>query len=70
MDACYASVESKRWEPVEVEWRDSGSSKRLRAEASEYDGKVVIKEEKMPDGRFKRILKDKETGEITENVSM
>ena len=69
IDACYASAKSKKWEPVEVEWRDTSSSKRLRADAQEYDGKVVIKEEKMPDGRFKRILKDKETGNITESVS-
>ncbi len=35
----------------------------------EHDGKTVIKEEKMPDGRLKLILKDEATGEFVDVVS-
>ena len=69
IDTCYRSAKSRQWEPVEVEWRSTEKPARLRAAAPEYNGKVVIKEEKMPDGRRKRILKDKTTGEISETVS-
>ncbi len=69
IDACYKSAKSKRWEPVEVEWRDTGSRNKIRATGAEYDGKVVIKEELMPNGTTKRILKDKQSGEISEVVS-
>ena len=69
IDACYKSATSKKWEPVDVDWRSTEPPKRLRADAGEFEGKVVIKVEKMPDGRFKRILKDKETGEVVEVVS-
>jgi predicted dehydrogenase len=65
MDACYKSMESKKWEPIELEiWRgaDSGAEKQALVEfdADHY----LIKEEKMPDGRTKLILKDKKSGDI------
>ena len=70
MDAAYRSVVSKRWEPVELEiWRgaddvDSGVI------ASEYDDRhLLIKEEKMPDGKVKLILKEKATGKIVQKIS-
>ena len=40
-----------------------------RAPRREHDGKTVIKEEKMPDGRSKLILKDEWTGEFVDVVS-
>ena len=40
-----------------------------RATRREHDGKTVIKEEKMPDGRSKLILKDESTGEFVDVVS-
>ncbi len=57
MDACYRSAESRRWEPVELEWR-GGQTERIRREPATYDGHIVIKEETLPDGRRKLILKD------------
>ena len=36
---------------------------------NEHDGKTVIKEEKMPDGRLKLILKDEATGEFVDVVN-
>jgi predicted dehydrogenase len=68
MDACYRSAESKKWEPVQLkEWRGKGAPRIQRAEQL-YDGKVIIKQEKMPDGRLKLILKDKVTGSFSDVV--
>jgi predicted dehydrogenase len=68
MDACYRSAESRRWEPVELEiWRGAGVEPVARARR-EHDGKVVIKEEKMPDGRRKLILKDEGSGAFSDVV--
>lgn len=70
MDAAYRSVESKRWEPVRLEvWRGREDSAADSA-WTEYDADHwLIKEEKMPDGSFKRILKEKATGKIIQQVS-
>ena len=69
MDACYRSIRSKRWEPVELEiWRgESGSGEE--SSAVEYnDQYLLIKEEKMPDGRTKMILKDKKSGIVVQKI--
>jgi predicted dehydrogenase len=68
IDACYRSVESRRWEPVELEWRGAGAPRIGRARR-ERDGKTVIKEEKMPDGRVKLIVRDDGTGEFADVVA-
>jgi hypothetical protein len=49
------------------DWRGTGVE-RITREAREYDGHVVIKEETMPDGRLKLILKDKGSGRFSERV--
>jgi predicted dehydrogenase len=68
MDACYASAQSKQWEPVQLkEWRGQGVE-RIKRDEQLYNGKVIIKQEKMPDGRLKMILKDKQTGEFSDVV--
>jgi predicted dehydrogenase len=69
MDACYASGRSGRWEPVQLDdWRGGGVSRIERARR-EHDGKTVIKEEQMPDGRRKLIVKDESTGEFADVVT-
>jgi predicted dehydrogenase len=69
MDACYASARSGRWEPVALEdWR-GGRTARIARARREHDGKTVIKEEQMPDGRRKLILKDEATGEFSDVVA-
>jgi predicted dehydrogenase len=69
IDACYRSAESRRWEPVELaDWRGAGAP-RIARERREHDGKTVIKQETMPDGRVKLILKDEETGEFADVVT-
>ncbi len=69
IDACYASAKSKKWEPVQVEWRGAEAVRPVGSGKKTFDGKDLIKEERMPDGSVKRILKDKKTGEISEVIS-
>jgi predicted dehydrogenase len=69
LDACYRSGRSRQWEPVELEvWRAERPVPRVHAEHREVDGRLLIKEERMPDGTLKRILRDRRTGEITETA--
>jgi predicted dehydrogenase len=69
MDACYRSIKSKRWEPVELPiWRGAtGGGKGVAF--PEYDkDHLLIKEELMPDGKSKLILKEKKGGRIVERI--
>lgn len=69
MDAAYRSASSKQWEPVLLaEWRgelDTRSQTTYRDHDADY---WLIKEEKMPDGRTKLILKEKIEGKIVEKI--
>ena len=67
LDACYRSARTKRWEPVSLDlWRASHPAPRLRAAPQIVDGRVLIKEERMPDGSRKQILRDPTTAAIAE----
>jgi predicted dehydrogenase len=68
MDACYRSAQSKLWEPVELELWQGAGVERIRAVGREYEGQVVIKQERMPDGQLKLILKDPQSGQFSERV--
>jgi len=70
MDACYRSMETKRWEALALDdWRGKADAATEGAYV-EYDARHwLIKMERMPDGRRKVILKDKETGAVTEKVT-
>ena len=68
MDACYRAAESKRWEPVELEWR-GGSTPRIGKAEQLHDGHTVIKEEVLPDGRRKLILRDKDSGLFFDEIA-
>lgn len=67
MDACYRSAKTKKWEPVELrEWRGKTEVEPLSAFV-EYDkNHWLVKEEILPDGRKKVILKDKNSSQILE----
>lgn len=69
MDAAYRSAESKRWEPIIIDdWRGLDDAQTV-ADLREYDADhYLIKEEKMPDGRFKRILKEKVSGRVLQQI--
>ncbi len=67
IDACYRSAKTKRWEPVELEeWRGATAVDQIKGFKQDYNGYQLVKRERMPDGTVKLILKDKETGEITQ----
>lgn len=69
IDACYKSALTKQWEPVQLEvWRGSNDITE-GAQYEHYDEQYyLIKTEILPDERKKIILKDKNTGEITQKV--
>jgi hypothetical protein len=70
MDAAYRSMESKRWEPVEPDvWRGAeGGDEKAGATAYDERHDLIIKRERMPDGRVKLILKDRKSGEVVQKV--
>ena len=70
MDACYKSMATRQWEPVELEdWRGSDEMAG-GATFRDYDDQYwLVKEETMPDGRIKHILKEKESGKIVQKVT-
>jgi predicted dehydrogenase len=69
MDACYRSAETKKWEPVELDiWRGQEQVDEI-AGRTEYDEEYyLIKEEVMPDGRTKLILKSKAGGQVVQKI--
>lgn len=69
IDACYASAKSKKWEPVQLEeWRGATEVRKLGVQRAYDDEHWLVKEERMPDGSIKVILKHKTTGDISQIV--
>lgn len=70
IDACYQSAQSKQWEPVKLEiWRGgTGIDMGTRVKAAVDEHFMLIKEERMPDGKTRLILKDEKTGEISQKI--
>ena len=65
VDACYASAESRKWEPVKLDiWRGLEKVPKISG-LVEYDrDHYLIKEERLPNGTVKLILKVKSSGQI------
>ena len=58
MDAAYSSIESKKWERVIIDDWCGANSEDAGVAMLEYDqDHFLIKEEVLPDGRTKLILK-------------
>ncbi len=69
MDAAYRSIQSKRWETVELEiWRGIEGAEKLSGYQDYDDRHYLIKEEVMPDGKTKLILREKDSGKIIERI--
>jgi predicted dehydrogenase len=69
MDAAYRSMASKRWEPVELDvWRGADGGDEKAAATAFDDRHDLIKRERMPDGRVKLILKDRQSGEVVQKI--
>lgn len=65
IDAAYKSAKTKQWEPVVIEdWRGSNDI-AVKKELTSYDEHYyLIKEELLPSGEKKIIVKNKQTGSI------
>ena len=67
VDAAYRSMRSKQWESIELPiWRGLEENPRRSAPRVFDDEHFLIKEERMPDGSVKRILKNRQSGEVFE----
>jgi predicted dehydrogenase len=65
LDAAFASAKSKKWEPVEIDdWRGVAQVKKEKQMTSYDDDYYLIKEEVLPNGEKKFIIKNKKTGSI------
>ncbi len=70
MDAAYASIESGSWEPVGQDvWRGIEGAETATAYQDYDDDFFLIKEEMMPDGKSKVILKEKVGGKVIERIT-
>ena len=65
MDAAYKSIDSKKWEAVELDdWRGSNDAD-VGVQLKDYDDDhFLVKEEVMPDGSTKLILKEKRADKV------
>jgi predicted dehydrogenase len=70
IDAAYASIKSKSWQPVQLkEWRGREGVTNV-AHLRDYDADhVLVKEERMPDGSLKHIVRNKQTGKISQRTA-
>lgn len=65
LDAAYLSAKTKKWEPVVLEdWRGSDEVKIKHGLTSYDEDHYLIKEEILPSGEKKIIVKNKKTGSI------
>src|SRR5690606_10522719 len=69
LDAAYKSAKTKLWEPVVLEdWRGDDRDTYDKGNKSYDKDHFLIKEELLPNGDAKLILKHKVTGEITQRT--
>lgn len=65
LDAAYLSAKTKKWEPVIIEdWRGTDEVKIKHGLTSYDEDHYLIKEEVLPSGEKKVIVKNKKTGSI------
>jgi predicted dehydrogenase len=65
IDAAYLSAKSHQWEPIQLDiWRGRTDITEEHAFTSYDDNYYLIKEEILPNGENKLILKHKKTGEV------
>lgn len=65
LDAAYLSAKTKNWEPVKLDvWRGDTTTKTSKQMTSYDENYFLIKEEVLPNGEKKFIIKHKITGSI------
>lgn len=71
LDAAYKSAKTKLWEPVLLEdWRGDEPQEEEKNWVSYDDHYYLIKEEILPNGDVKLILKHKNTGEVIQKAKL
>ena len=71
LDAAYKSATTKLWEPVLLEdWRGDEAGDYAKEYASYDEDFFLIKEEKLPNGDSKLILKNKKTGKVIQRTTI
>ncbi|MCK5442108.1 MAG: Gfo/Idh/MocA family oxidoreductase [Maribacter sp.] len=71
LDAAYTSAKTKLWEPVLLEdWRGDEPQEEEKNWVSHDNNYYLIKEEVLPNGDVKLILKHKNTGEIIQKTKL
>jgi hypothetical protein len=69
MDAAYASMQTKRWEAVQLTDCRGATDVPHVSVRRDYDAEYyLIKEELMPDGSTKVIVRHKQTGALEQRV--
>ncbi len=69
IDSAYRSIQSKKWEPIELEiWRGRVGVENVAKVVMHDEDHSLVKEEKMPDGKTKLILKNIKTGQIEQKI--
>lgn len=67
IDACYRSAKTRQWEIVHIDdWRGATDVVPFGGKKETIDGLKLVKRERMPDGAVKLILKNLDTGAITQ----
>lgn len=67
IDACYKSSETKQWEPVKLPvWRGRVNVPKETGYTSYDDDHWFVKDEILPNGDVKIILKNKSTGQLSQ----
>lgn len=65
IDACYISAKSKKWESVKLDiWKGKLNVSKINALKSYDEKHYLIKQEQLPNGTTKLILKEKDSGKI------
>lgn len=65
IDACYISAKSKKWESVKLDiWKGKHNVSKINALKSYDEKHYLIKQEQLPNGTTKLILKEKDSGKI------
>lgn len=69
MDAAYASIQSKRWESIALPiWRGKENVESISVRRDFDEEHYLVKQERMPDGSMKVIVRNKQSGEISQRV--
>lgn len=69
MDAAYTSIKSKRWESISLPvWRGRENVESISVRREFDETHFLVKQEQMPDGSMKAIIRHKQSGEISQRL--